>query len=237
MQLSPRLAAIASLIPQGSVVADIGTDHALLPIYLIQQGVAGRVIAVENRPGILARARQTVSLFNQQYKIDLRLGDGLEPLRPEDEVDVVVVAGLGGRTICRLLHAGCSLRRGVRAFILQPMQEAPLLRRWLVAHGFRFLTERLVREGRRIYEIIVAGQGRERVADPLLYELGPVLVREKDPLLVPFIQQKIKRCQAISSSLRQSSREECRQKLNYYLQKEERLKEVLELVSHGQADS
>ena len=232
MQLSPRTAAIAPLfLRQRGCRYQYRSCPAAYLSHPARGGGQGNCSGEPARhPG---QARQTVSLFNQQYKIDLRLGDGLEPLRPEDEVDVVVMAGLGGRTICRLRHAGRSKGRECGLYSAADAEAPCCAAGWCPAS---LLTERLV-EGRRIYEIIVAGQGRERVADPLLYELGPVLVREKDPLLVPFIQQKIKRCQAISSSLRQSSREECRQKLNYYLQKEERLKEVLELVSHGQADS
>jgi tRNA (adenine22-N1)-methyltransferase len=230
MRLRTRLAALASLVPEGSVVADIGTDHAFLPIFLVQEGLARKVIAVENRLSTLNRARQSLNLFNHNYKIELRLGDGLKPLRREDGVEIVVIAGLGGRAICRMLLASREKWDWFQMLILQPMQETPLLRRWLVAHGMRLVSERLVREGAKIYEIMAVGRGRQAVADPLLFELGPCLVRERDPLLAALIKQKIGRCRAIAAALQSSGRRESKFKQAYFREKEARLTEVLALV-------
>jgi tRNA (adenine22-N1)-methyltransferase len=230
MRLKPRLTALASFVPEGSVVADIGTDHAFLPIYLVRQGLARRVIAVENRLSTYQRARQSLNLFNYNFKIDLRLGDGLKPIRRDDAVEIVVIAGLGGRSICRMLLAAREKWDWFQALVLQPMQEAGLLRRWLVAHGMRLAAERLVREGDKIYEIMAVKRGRQAIADPLLYELGPCLVREKDPLLVPFIEQKISRCRTIAGALQGSGRWESACKQAHFREKEARLKEVLALV-------
>ncbi|HOL17622.1 MAG TPA: tRNA (adenine(22)-N(1))-methyltransferase TrmK, partial [Bacillota bacterium] len=94
--------------------------------------------------------------------------------------------------------------------------------------------EKLVREGERFYEIMVARRGRQEIDDPLLFELGPCLVRRKDPLLEPFIRQKIEHCRAITAALQKSGRPENRIKYEYYLQKELRLKEVLHNVGHSE---
>ncbi len=235
MYLKPRLAALAAAVPEGATVADVGTGHGLLPVYLVQNGIAAKVIAVENRPGILAGARKAVYLFNLQYKIELRLGNGLDPIRQEDLVDTVVIAGLGGRTICRILQEAHSKWGWFRELILQPMQDTPLLRRWLVAHEFRFVSERLVSERNRIYEIMVVQKGKQQVTDPLLYELGPCLVQERDPLLVPFIKRKLARCQLIAGALKNSQRPESIRKRTYYIHKQARLKEVLALVDNSKA--
>lgn len=233
MHLKPRLAAVAALVPEDGVVADIGTDHAYLPIYLVQEGLAQRVIAIENRLSALAGARHSLNLFNQAQKIELRLGDGLEALRRTDRVDTVIVAGLGGRTICRLLARSRECWDWFQGMVLQPVQEVPLLRRWLAAHHWVLVRERLVRENGRFYEIMVVEQGHQAPADSLLYEIGPCLFQEQDPLLAPFLQQKIERYHTIIHALRASSRRESRMRRIYLEKKKARLKEVLALVGDG----
>ncbi len=236
MRVKPRLAAVAGLVPEGGVVADIGTDHAYLPIYLVQEGLAHRVVAVENRLSTLAGARRSLNLFNQAHKIELRLGDGLEALRRTDRVDTVVLAGLGGRTICRLLARSRERWTWFQGLVLQPMQETPLVRRWLAAHRWRLVRERLVREGERFYEVMVVQQGRQVPADPLMYEIGPCLFQERDPLLAPFLRQKIERCHIIIKALNGSPRRESHARRIYLEEKEARLKEVLALVGDGATD-
>lgn len=233
MRLKPRLAALAGLVPEGSVVADIGTDHAYLPVWLVRQGLARKVIAVENRSAALEKARRSLDLFSGGRGIDLRLGDGLEPVRREDGVEVVVIAGLGGRSICRILWASREKWDWFRLLLLQPMQEAALLRRWLLANGLCLVAERLAREGRRIYKIMAVRRGRQEISDPLLYELGPCLVRDRDPLLAPLIEREIERCRTVREALRASGRPESRLREACFLKKEARLREVLALAGDG----
>lgn len=236
VRLKPRLAALAGLIPPGDVVADIGTDHAYLPLYLAGRGLVEKVIAIDNRPAALERARRLIKRDGTGAKIELRLGDGLDPVKPEDKVETVVIAGLGGRTICRLLAAARDKWDWFGSMVFQPMQEAPLLRRWLAAHDMRLVSERLVREGRKIYEIMLVRRGRQRIYEPLLYELGPCLLRDRDPLLEPLIEQKIRRCRSIIEALERSKRPESKMKQAYFAQKEARLKEVLAFVAGSKGD-
>ena len=105
MKLRPRLAGVASLVPSGSVVADIGTDHAYLPVHLVKEKSCPRVIAVEKSSDNCRTALETVNLFNLYHQVEVRIGDGLLALKEEDGVEVVVIAGLGGKTICKMLIA------------------------------------------------------------------------------------------------------------------------------------
>lgn len=161
----------------------------------------------------LEQARRSLNLFNCTHRIDLRLGCGLKPIQWEDGVEVVVIAGLGGRLSCRILPACRDKWDWFESLILQPMLESSLLQRRLLAHGISISSERLVQAGKRIYEIMVVRRGRRQVYDPVLFEFGPCLVEERDPLPAPFIQQKINRCRAISQTLRESGRPENRVKL------------------------
>ncbi|MDI3298480.1 MAG: class I SAM-dependent methyltransferase [Bacillota bacterium] len=195
MQLSPRLLAIARQVPPERVVADVGTDHALLPVYLVSTGIAPRAIAVELRRGPLDRALRNVQSFGLAGQVELRQGDGLEALAP-GEAEVVVIAGLGGDRIVEILEAHPDVRGSVPCWVFQPMSHAGTLRRWLVAHGYRLADEELVAEGERIYEVIRAEPGREPPQEALVMEIGPRLWERRDPLLVPLLRRRLEEVEA-----------------------------------------
>ena len=163
VNLSPRLAMAAGLVPRDRNdirLADIGTDHAYLPVRLLQDRGAdlAHVIAADLRPGPLDRARQTVRAAGLEGAVDFRLCDGLEGLRP-GEADVIVIAGMGGETIAHILaHAPWYDWAGI-TLILQPMSSMPDLRGWLGAHGFAIEREELCREGDTLYTAFLVRVG------------------------------------------------------------------------------
>ena len=132
LQLQPRLQCIASLVPKGARLADIGTDHGYLPVYLLQEGTIGHAIASDINALPLAHARATAAEYGVTEKLDFRLCPGLAKLRPE-ECDTVAIAGMGGETILGILEAAPWTRDGAHTLILQPQTKADLLRRWLCA--------------------------------------------------------------------------------------------------------
>lgn len=211
MKLSPRLLRIAALVPRNAVVADVGTDHALLPAYLVATGRSPRVIATDAKPGPLEAARATAREFVAEGRIDFRLGFGLTVLAPH-EADAVVLAGLGGHTIIRILERSPEVRATVRRFILQPATAAGPVRRWLLAHGFRLAAEDLAREGGRFHEIIAAepapAPDPALAAEPLLadlgLEVGPRLWEARHPLLRAFLEDRLARCRGILEQMSRS---------------------------------
>ena len=154
MKLKPRLAGVASFIPPGSVVADIGTDHAYLPVYLVTEKDSPGVIAVEKSSKNARKARETVTLYNVEHKVDVRIGDGLLALNEKDGVEVVVLAGMGGVTICSILQAAGKDLQRYQQIVLQPMGDLPHVRRWVYDNGFIIENERLALERGHYYEII-----------------------------------------------------------------------------------
>lgn len=181
--LGTRLSLIASFVPRGARVADIGTDHALLPIHLLQSGTSPRVIAVEKAAGPLRAARQAVAEAGLEAVCDVRAGDGFGPIAP-GEVDTAVIAGMGGQTIAGVLDAApAGVLNGVSRLILQPMNRAAAVRAWLYGHGWHVVDEGLVEESGRLYELIVAERGAADMPDEVLLEVGPVLWEKKHPLL------------------------------------------------------
>ncbi len=183
----PRLDAVARLVPPGSLVADIGTDHGRLPRVLLATGRARRCIATERdgrRPALMRVRDEPLG-----ERVELRFGDGLAALAPDDGVEVLVLAGMGGRTIRSILERGRLERLALRRLVLQPQSDAALLRGWLVERGWEIIDELLVRERKRWYLALAAEpapDGSEpAIPDGLqpedLFAVGPCLVRSEDP--------------------------------------------------------
>ncbi len=153
--LDKRLSAVAVLVRHGSRLADIGTDHAYLPTYLVQTGVCPSAIASDIGAGPLEAARHTVTAAGLTSEIALRLGDGLATVSA-DEVEDIAIAGMGGETIAAILEAALWVKDHRLRLILQPMTRAEDLRRWLLHNGFSVLEEHLIRDGRHLYPVLAA---------------------------------------------------------------------------------
>ena len=153
--LDKRLSAVAALVRQGSRLADIGTDHAYLPVHLVQSGVCPSAIASDIGAGPLDAARRTVTENGLTSEIALRLGDGLATVSA-DEVEDIAIAGMGGETIAAILEAAPWVRNEGIRLILQPMTRAEDLRRWLLTNGFSVLEEHLIVDGRHLYPVLAA---------------------------------------------------------------------------------
>lgn len=151
--LSPRLEQIASLVPKCDTVADIGTDHAYIPVRLIQTGRAKRAIASDIKKGPVARAKDTVKKYAFEDEIDVRLGAGLETVKPL-EAEVTIIAGMGGILISDILNASLETVRSARCLILQPMTAVYELRKYLSENNFFVDGEYLVQEEDKIYNIL-----------------------------------------------------------------------------------
>ena len=158
MELSPRLAAIAAQIPKGAVLADIGTDHAYLPVALLLDGTIPSAVASDVNRGPLDRGRETARQAGVEEKIVFRLADGLNGL-DETQADVVVLAGMGGELMARILSHTPWTRKVL--LLLQPMTAQPELRRWLTENGYRIEAETLAREGEKLYVILTVRGGTD----------------------------------------------------------------------------
>lgn len=153
-QLKNRLYTVSTLVPKGARVADIGTDHGHLPIYLIKQEISPYCIACDIKEKPLTSAKENIEK-TQTPNIELRLGSGLEPLHPED-ADCVVIAGMGGEVISGILGGVRWIKDGRYTLILQPMTSADSLRRYLCENGFKIVLEVPCEENRKVYTVIKA---------------------------------------------------------------------------------
>ncbi len=150
MNLSIRLQSIADCIPDCKCVADIGTDHALLPIYLTHKGICQKAIACDIRKGPLKSALSNIKHYENRM-VELKKGDGLDPVK-NSEADVIIIAGMSGITIADILQKGKHKLQYSR-LILQPMQSDEFLRRYLWNSGFEIICERYVKDN-KVYVII-----------------------------------------------------------------------------------
>lgn len=213
--LSPRLAAVAELVPGGTSLADVGTDHGRLPVWLIQHGVVARAVASDLRPGPLSRARDLAERWGLDDRISFRLCDGLSGIRAE-EAQTVTVAGMGGETIADILAAVPWSGRPGHRYILQPMSGLDGLRRYLSRHGFAIQREVLAAEGETLYVVLLAEPGEM----PPLTE-GEIWVgrqtREGDnPLRGRYLEQELGKLRRAAAGLSRAEREEDRAKRAQY---------------------
>lgn len=182
LPISKRLLCCASMVQPGSRVADIGTDHGYLGIYLLQTGAARHVIACDLRKDPLENARRNAKLFGVDGEMELRLSDGLEKILP-DEVDTVVMAGMGGDLIQRILSQCPWRKREGLQFILQPQSAGNVLRRWLCEDGFEIRREEPVQDGHFLYTVMDIRQGEPAPLTPGTEYASPALLASGSPLV------------------------------------------------------
>lgn len=187
VNLSKRLACIASYISPGSRVADVGTDHGYIPAWLIQNGICERVIASDIKSGPLQTAVNTAKSADVYDSIDFRLCSGLDAYSG-DEVDEVIMAGMGGETLISILDAKPWTRE--KKLIMQPQSKIPELRRWLRENSYLIMDAQLVYDAGRIYLVWLVTGGEEPGAEGLPFD---ILIKKRDPLLGAYLDDMIKR--------------------------------------------
>ena len=186
LELTPRLQLLADQVSPGARLADVGTDHAYLPVWLRLHGRVVSAIACDLREGPLARARETGRAYGADG-IDFRLGDGLSVVSPE-EADTIVIAGMGGENIAAILEQAPWTADGVHRLLLQPMTRAEALRRFLMDYGYAIRRETLVRDRGTLYPVMEAAGGEMTLSLGQLYG-GAALLH--DPLGERYIIEKI----------------------------------------------
>lgn len=192
IKLTDRLQIIANQIEQSETMADVGTDHGFLPIYLWERCLSPEVIMTDISSGSLEKARRECCRLYPDISFDFRLGDGITVLE-EGEVDVIVLAGMGGVLMTEILADDLKKTRSFKKIILQPRTGQGVLRRWLIEHNFIISRESLVREGKYICEILTIGGESEissRLSRNIEYEVPPWL-KSAGELANPFIRYKI----------------------------------------------
>ncbi len=171
--ITPRLRCIVDCT-RAEVVADIGCDHAYVPIALIDEGRAKRVIACDINKGPVLIADENIKKHNKTEFIKTRIGGGLAPI-DEGEADTVIIAGMGGELICTILNDDIK-KAQMSTLVLQPMNDQHTVREFLINNGFEIINEDIALEGFKVYNIIVAKKGKGKPFEKKIhYHIPPYL--------------------------------------------------------------
>ncbi|TMS99210.1 tRNA (adenine-N(1))-methyltransferase [Apilactobacillus kunkeei] len=227
-KLSQRLKIVADFVPQNSRVADIGSDHAYLPVYLMKQKQIEFGIASEVAKGPLDNAIQEIKAEGLSDRIDTRLADGLLSVQPEDKIDCVTIAGMGGTLIKNILENGKSHLSGNELLILQPNVGEDRLRTWLMNNQYEISDETILREDGHTYEIIVA----KKIDEPVKYteqeiKFGPFLLKQHSDVFVEKWENEIERIEMVIDQMNLAKHDKPVDKINSMKKEIEEIKEVL----------
>ncbi len=189
--ISKRLSEIIDLIPQCDLLLDVGTDHGYVPIEAVKRGIAKKALATDVNHGPLERAGDNVEREGLEDFIKLKQSDGLKSIT--EDFDAVVISGMGGDLMAKIIREGSQKIGEHSMLILQPQSNIPEFRTFLHESGFMILKEKWVMEQEKYYVIITAQKGEEKYEDPVFYRFGKSGLEDKDPCLASFLKkEKIK---------------------------------------------
>ena len=200
MQLSQRLLAVADLASAGHCLADVGTDHGYIPIYLMEKGKYERAIAMDVKKGPLLRAEENRRIHGFEERMELRLSDGVQALK-DGEADTVVIAGMGGGLVIHILTEGEKVLRSVETLVLQPQSEFGRVRDFLEKKEYRIEEEHMLCEDGKYYAMMRVKHGKMAPLTEVEKKYGPVLLKKKDPVLKEFLEREERKFEEIREHL------------------------------------
>lgn len=226
MKLSKRLQAIANLVANNSIVADIGTDHGYIPKYLIDMNISKKVIATDISIKSLEKTIEYIRDLSYS-RIVPRVGNGLEVIKPF-EVDTLIISGMGGLLIKEILDSRRDITSSINNLILQPNIASEELRQYLMDRNFKIIDEDLVKEDGKYYEIIFAKTGKDFIDKEYYFEIGKKLIEKKHPLLREYIEFKMKNMDKIIDSLADKTSEKASDRMEELEKHRKSYLEILE---------
>lgn len=224
--LSKRLQAVADMVTPGLLVADVGCDHAYVSIYLVESNIASGVIAMDVKKGPLEIALHNIKSSGLERQITVRLSDGLSKLN-QGEAEAVVIAGMGGSLMIRILEEGKQRVAEQKELILQPQSEIHKVREYLHQIGYKIVKEQMLIDMEKYYTLMKAVPGKEQYDNTAEYYYGKKLLEEKDPVLKTYLEKEASMVDALVKKLEKESTMKAMVRLKELLQDKERIKEAL----------
>lgn len=211
MEISQRLRIVGDFVTQ-KTVADIGTDHAYVPIYLHKKGNVEKVIACDINKKPLQKAQQNIKLHHAENKIITRLGNGLQPLQPY-EVESIVISGMGGMLMIELMEQSQNIIKTVKELILCPHLDVTAVRKYLHNIGYVITDEKMIQEWDNFYTILRAIPGKQKYDKEIEYIFGSILLEKKDAVLKEYIINEKIRLKKIKQHLYDKRTEQSQKRL------------------------
>lgn len=206
MELSRRLQAVANLVPVGSVAADIGCDHGYVAIWLVEEKVCSRVIAMDVNKGPLERAKQNIAAHGLSSYIETRLSNGAEKLA-YGEADTLICAGMGGKLTISILERSIDKVKAMPSFVIQPQSDLQEVRRFLRHQGFEIVKEDMILEEDKFYPMMRVATRAAEQEEMTKWEqdmqdtYGPLLLKQAHPILKLFLEKQMCVCDTIMQEL------------------------------------
>lgn len=229
MNISMRLKTVATYLPKGAYFLDVGTDHAYLPCYVCSQDQTAYAIASEINTGPYQNALNTVKKYELNHVIDVRLGNGLQVLSHDEKLRQVVITGMGGKLITQILNGGSNHLESVERLILQPNTGERQVREWLYYNHYGIISEEILAEKGRIYEIIVADRGADQPYDhdqlQKEFYFGPCLMKEQSKEFVKKWRSEHAKLSDVIQQIERSTKQHKR--LNSFKRQRDWIEEVL----------
>lgn len=194
VELSCRLLAIAEMVTEGNRLVDVGCDHGYLPVYLMMNKKIPHAIASDVGSGPLSRAQEHIHQYGMEKDIETRLSDGLSGILP-GEGDTLVIAGMGGPLMERILTEGEKIRESFREMILQPQSDVPHFRHFLLSNDYQIVEERMILEDGKYYPMmkaVKAQNGKSPVWTREEERFGKLLLEEKNPVLFQYLMRELR---------------------------------------------
>jgi len=233
MILSKRLQAIVSLVPRGSRVADVGTDHGYVPVYLVKENIAASAIAMDVRSGPLSRAAEHIARYGVEDRVELRLSDGLRELSP-GEADTIIIAGLGGPLMTEILSQGGPVAQAAKNLILSPQSDIPGVRVFLRENGYRIDRELFLRDEGKYYTVMAVSRGQGRPGRYIDDLYGGYLLDHGNTVLREFLERERERYQELLPGLEASTKEETKKRAESMRRELENVELALQILSEGE---
>ncbi len=227
MHLSKRMRMVADMVPRSEIVADIGCDHGYLSIWLVREGVADHVIAMDLRSGPLSRAQENIRFFHQEEYVETRLSDGVEKLLV-GEAETLVFAGMGGELMSGLLKKGEAQVQAAKCLVLQPQSDVTMVRTELRRQGYVIDKEDCCVEDGKYYVVMRAFHGTPVNARTSYEDIyGRYLTERRHPVYREFLEEELRKKQAMLTQLRVADTPLARERMESAEAEERRILDAL----------
>lgn len=204
--LSKRLQQVAQTVKNGELIADIGTDHAYIPIYLIKNKITKKAIAADISKGSCKKASLNINLRGLSDLIDVRCGNGLEVIEENEEPNVIVIAGMGGLMTISVLESNKRAVQCADQLVLQPQRDIEKVRKYIHSICFKIESEKMLKEGDKFYNIINAVKGCEEYTE-IEYLFGKKLIEERSSVLKEYVDTENNKLLTVLENMKNAAKE------------------------------